>query len=63
VWDSFTFQPFDIAESVLNILRIEGCADLTARLDIMVEERKIFSPPKDQNPAIHFVAGHSVAPH
>jgi hypothetical protein len=29
----------------------------------MVEERKIFSPPKDQNPVIHLVAGHIVASH
>ena len=60
---SFTLQPFNIAESVLSILRIEGCVDFRARLDTMVEERKNFFPPKDQNPSIHLVAGHTVAPH
>ena len=29
----------------------------------MAEKGKIFSPPKDQNPAIHLVAGHTVSPH
>jgi hypothetical protein len=42
---------------------MEGCVDLRARLDTMVDERKNFSPPKDQNPAIRLLAGHIVAPH
>jgi hypothetical protein len=32
--------------------------DPTASLDIMVENRKIISPPGDLNPVMHLVAGH-----